>query len=138
MSKTLNQFPSTQFYFTQVDINLDKETKQESVQQKYDISEYLLEGLEHPNGKLDLSQLENLTDEELLEVVCDLEKKLSMLGTYNLYCSLSNVTLEQQIKYGTIFHSHLLLPKVMLVNNLFSHQILMQQYSINIFKSCCR
>ena len=112
LSKTIDQFPSTQFYFTQVDINLEKEAKEESIQQKYDITECLLEGLEQPNGKLDLSQLENLTDKELLEAVCDLEKKLSTLGTYNLYCSLNNVTLEQQIKYGTVFHSYLLLPKI--------------------------
>lgn len=111
LSKTNNEFASTQFYFTQVDKNFDKENKQQHIK-KFDILECLFEGLEGPNGKLDLSQLDNLTDEELLEIVCELEKKLSMLGTYNLCCSLNNATLEQQIKYTTIFHRHLLLPKI--------------------------
>ncbi|XP_012150020.1 uncharacterized protein LOC105663731 isoform X2 [Megachile rotundata] len=111
LSKPYNEFTSTQFYFTQVDKSCEKENKQERIK-KFDILECLFEGLEGPNGKLDLSQLDSLTDEELLEIVCELEKKLSMLGTYNLCCSLNNMTLEQQIKYATIFHKHLLLPKI--------------------------
>ncbi|XP_053984403.1 uncharacterized protein LOC128879357 [Hylaeus volcanicus] len=102
---------STQFYFTQVDIKLDKDVKEASIQ-KFDIIEYLYEGLERSNGKLDLNQLENLADEELVEVVCNLEKKLSILGTYNLCCSMNNMTLEQRMKYIEICLTHLLLPKI--------------------------
>lgn len=108
------KLPSTQFYFTQLDKNFDNKVKSTSIQ-KSDIVECLLEGLERSNGKLDLNQLQNLSDEEFVEVVYDLEKKLSIMGTYNLCCAMNNMTLEQQIKYTAIFHSHLLLPKVMLI-----------------------
>ncbi|XP_076166894.1 uncharacterized protein LOC143146448 isoform X2 [Ptiloglossa arizonensis] len=105
------KLPSTQFYFTQLDKNFDNKVKSTSIQ-KSDIVECLLEGLERSNGKLDLNQLQNLSDEEFVEVVYDLEKKLSIMGTYNLCCAMNNMTLEQQIKYTAIFHSHLLLPKI--------------------------
>lgn len=111
LSKTYNEFTSTQFYFTQVNKNYEEENKQQHIK-KFDILEYLFEGLECLNGKLDLNQLDNLTNEELLEVVYELEKKLSMLGTYNLCCSLNNMTLEQQIKYASIFYRYVLLPKI--------------------------
>lgn len=105
------QFNATQFYFTQCNNTLDTGVKHASIQ-KMDIVECLYEELERSNGKLDLNQLENLVDEELEEVVCELEKKLSVTGTYNLCCSMNSMTLEQRIKYATIFCSHLLLPKV--------------------------
>ncbi|XP_076638484.1 uncharacterized protein LOC143350323 isoform X1 [Colletes latitarsis] len=103
--------PSTQFYFTQLGKNFDKIEKQTTTQ-KSDIVECLFEGLECSNGKLDLNQLENLADEELVDVVCQLKKKLSIMGTYNLCSSMNNMTLEQQMKYIAIFLSHLLLPKI--------------------------
>ncbi|KOC63319.1 hypothetical protein WH47_04768 [Habropoda laboriosa] len=109
--KTADQFSSTQFYFTQLDKHFNKDTKQEHVP-NLDITECLYEGLESSNGKLDVHHLENLTDTELVEVVCNLEKKLSILGVYNLCCSMNNMTLEQRIKYAAIFHSYLLLPKI--------------------------
>ncbi|XP_031825431.1 uncharacterized protein LOC116423873 isoform X2 [Nomia melanderi] len=106
-----DQFPSTQFYFTQFDNNIDDKMKQTSVQ-KCDIVECLLEGLERPNGKLDINLLENINDEELVELVCDLEKKLNITGTYNLCCSLNNMSLEEGMKYVSIFYTYLLLPKI--------------------------
>ncbi|XP_012164097.1 uncharacterized protein LOC105665748 isoform X1 [Bombus terrestris] len=111
LSNTSDQFSSTQFYFTQLDKLCDKNIKQECVP-KLDITEYLFEELECANGKLDLNQLENLTDAEFQEIVCDLQKKLTMLGTYNLCCSLNNMTLEQRVKYAETFYTHLLLPKI--------------------------
>ncbi|CAK9822874.1 hypothetical protein ANTRET_LOCUS1315 [Anthophora retusa] len=110
-TKTLDQFSSTQFYFTQLDKHFSRNTEQKYVP-KLDITECLCEGLESPNGKLDINHLESLTDIELVEVVCDLEKKLSILGVYNLCCSMNNMALEQRIKYAAIFHRHLLLPKI--------------------------
>ncbi|XP_076235303.1 uncharacterized protein LOC143179810 [Calliopsis andreniformis] len=105
------QFPITQFYFTQCGTNLDNGVKQASIQ-KLDIVECLYEELEHPNGKLDLSQLENLLDNELEEIVCQLERKLTITGTYNLCCSMNYMTLKQRIKYATIFYNFVLLPKI--------------------------
>lgn len=101
---------TTQFYFTQHKC-FNKNIKEEYVS-KLDIVECLFEELECSNGKLDLNQLENLTDVELEEIVSDLEKKLSIVGTCNLCCSMNNMTLEQRIKYAEIFHTRLLLPKV--------------------------
>ncbi|XP_076666928.1 uncharacterized protein LOC143368269 [Andrena cerasifolii] len=102
---------STQFYFTQRNKNFDGGVKQASIQ-KFDIVESLFEELESSNGKLDLNQLENLLDEELVEVACELEKKLSITGIYNLCCSMNCMTLEQRMKYAMSFHTYLLLPKI--------------------------
>ena len=106
------QSSSTQFYFTQRNKNFDGGAKQASIQ-KFDIVECLFEELESPNGKVDLNQLENLLDEELVEVACELEKKLSITGIYNLCCSMNCMTLEQRMKYAMSFHTYLLLPKIM-------------------------
>ncbi|XP_015439700.1 PREDICTED: uncharacterized protein LOC107194573 [Dufourea novaeangliae] len=108
------QQPSTQFYFTQFEKDLNTEVKQTSLE-TCDIVECLVEGLEHTNGKLDLSILENLKDEEFVDIVCDLEKKLNITGTYNLCCSLNNMTSEQRMKYTTVFHTYLLLPKIIAI-----------------------
>ena len=102
---------STQFYFTQRNKNFDGGAKQASIQ-KSDIVESLVEELESSNGKLDLNQLESLLDEELAEIARELEKKLSITGTYNLCCSMNRMTLEQRMKYAMSFHTYLLLPKV--------------------------
>ncbi|XP_017876232.1 uncharacterized protein LOC108622693 [Ceratina calcarata] len=108
-----DQFTSTQFYFTQTEKHFSKCIKQEDVRvSNSDITECLLEGLECSNGKLDLNQLENLTEVEVVEIVCGLEKRLSIQGTYNLCCSLNNIALGQRIKYASTFYSHLLLPKI--------------------------
>lgn len=106
-----DQFTSTQFYFSQTAKHFDK---QERVQRSSnsDITECLLEGLECSNGKLDLSQLENLTETEFMEIVCNLEKRLSIQGTYNLCCSLNNISIVHRIKYASTLYSHLLLPKI--------------------------
>lgn len=113
ITETSDQLLSTQFYFTQFDKSFQN-TKQEHVK-NFDITEYLLEGLECPNGKLDLNQLENLTDVEFIEIICNLEKKLSTLGIYNLCYTMNNMTLEQRMKYAEILHTHLLLPKVIFI-----------------------
>lgn len=114
ITETSDQLLSTQFYFTQFDKSFHKNTKQEH-EPKFDITEYLLEELECPNGKLDLNQLENLTDTELVEIICNLEKKLSTLGIYNLCHIMNNMILEQRMKYAEILHTHLLLPKVIFI-----------------------
>ncbi|XP_017763880.1 PREDICTED: uncharacterized protein LOC108553484 [Eufriesea mexicana] len=111
LSMTPDQTLTTQFYFTQHIKCFNKNIKEEYIS-KLDIIECLFEELECSNGKLDLNQLENLTDVELVEIVSDLEKKLSVLGTCNLCCSINNMTLEQRIKYAEIFHTHLILPKI--------------------------
>lgn len=117
ITETSDQLLSTQFYFTQFDKSLHKNTKHEPKEHepKFDITEYLLEELERPNGKLDLNQLENLTDTELVEIICNLEKKLSTLGIYNLCHTMNNMILEQRMKYAEILHTHLLLPKVIFI-----------------------
>ncbi|XP_076762558.1 uncharacterized protein LOC143430303 [Xylocopa sonorina] len=107
-----DQFHSTQFYFTQFDNRLDENVEQEHLLSKWDIAECIFEGLECSNGKLSVNHLENLTDIELFEVACNLEKRLSTIGTYNLCCSMNNMTLDQQIKYAPIFYSHIILPKI--------------------------
>lgn len=113
LSETQDQFSSTQFYFTQVEKHFNKHCTQKQ-EPKIDIVECLFEELECPNGKLDINQLESLTDVEVLEIVCELGKKLTVLGTYHLCRAINNMTLEQQIKYAAVFYSHLLLPKVKL------------------------
>nr|XP_033328242.1 uncharacterized protein LOC117221407 [Megalopta genalis]XP_033328243.1 uncharacterized protein LOC117221407 [Megalopta genalis] len=109
LSKTADstQFPSTQFYFTQFGNDFERD-----IIQKCDIVEYLLENLERPIGKLDVNLLENLQDEEFVEVVCDLEKKLSTTGTYNVCHSLNNMSIEERMKYASVFYTYLLLPKI--------------------------
>ncbi|CAL7949465.1 unnamed protein product [Xylocopa violacea] len=110
-----DQFHSTQFYFTQFDNHLkttDENVEQEHELSKSDVIECIFEGLECSNGKLSVNHLENLTDIELFEVACNLEKRLTMIGTYNLCCSMNNMTLDQQIKYAPIFYSHIILPKI--------------------------
>ncbi|KAK9306103.1 hypothetical protein QLX08_003154 [Tetragonisca angustula] len=111
LSKTPDQLSSTQFYFTQPDKSFNTSTQQEHIS-NLDITECLFEELECPNGKLDLNQLENLTETECLKIVCDLEKRLNPIGTYNLCCSMNNMTLNQRIKYVQIFYTHLVLPKI--------------------------
>ncbi|KOX78796.1 hypothetical protein WN51_08555 [Melipona quadrifasciata] len=111
LSKRPHQLQSTQFYFTQEDKSFNISTQQEHIS-KLDITECVFEELECPNGKLDWNQLENLTETECLEIVCDLEKRLNIIGTYNLCCSMNNMTLNQRIKYVQIFYTHLVLPKI--------------------------
>ncbi|XP_078036064.1 uncharacterized protein LOC144469530 isoform X2 [Augochlora pura] len=116
LSKTAKstEFPSTQFYFTQFGNDFEKEIKQSFVQ-KCDIVECLLENLERPIGKLDVNLLENLEDEEFVEVVCNLEKKLGTTGVYNICHSLNNMRMEQRIKYTSVFYTYLLLPQIILM-----------------------
>ncbi|XP_076284174.1 uncharacterized protein LOC143210838 [Lasioglossum baleicum] len=108
------QHQSTQFYCTQFGNDLDREIRQTAVQ-KCDIVECIFESLERPNGKLDVTLLEDLNDEEFLEVVRGLEKKLSMTGTCNICCSLNNMSTEDRMKYTSVFYTDLLLPKIIVM-----------------------
>ncbi|GAB1862497.1 hypothetical protein CAJAP_03576 [Camponotus japonicus] len=105
--------PSTQFYFTQTERTF-VETSDTSVTlpQKCDILESACESLERNNGRLDFAQLENLTNEDLIPVVDEMAGKLSLKGIYNLCASMNNMTIEQRIKYLNILCTHLLLPKI--------------------------
>ncbi|EGI66845.1 PREDICTED: uncharacterized protein LOC105144860 [Acromyrmex echinatior] len=104
--------PSTQFYFTQTERIIESKRSVAAVPQRCDILECACENLERNNGKLDFSQLENLSDEDLVPLVDEMARKLSPKGIYNLCLSMNNMTVEQRIKYLNIFCTHLLLPKI--------------------------
>ncbi|XP_050466346.1 uncharacterized protein LOC126859273 [Cataglyphis hispanica] len=105
--------PSTQFYFTQTERTFIESEKSVTVSpQRCDILESACESLERNNGRLDFAQLENLSNEDLIPMVNEMAKKLSPKGIYNLCTSLNNMTIEQRIKYLNILCTHLLLPKI--------------------------
>ncbi|KYM96530.1 PREDICTED: uncharacterized protein LOC108779347 [Cyphomyrmex costatus] len=104
--------PSTQFYFTQTERTIEPQTSITGVSQKCDILECACENLERNNGKLDFIQLENLSDEDLVPLVDKMARKLSPKGIYNLCLSMNDMTIEQRLKYLNIFCTHLLLPKI--------------------------
>ncbi|XP_070166206.1 uncharacterized protein [Polyergus mexicanus] len=105
--------PSTQFYFTQAERTVIESEKSITVSsQRCDILESACENLERNNGRLDFAQLENLSNEDLIPVVNEIAGKLSSKGIYNLCASLNNMTIEQRIKYLNILCTHLLLPKI--------------------------
>nr|XP_050852590.1 uncharacterized protein LOC127064938 [Vespula vulgaris] len=108
------QIPSTQFYFTQVGGNniKDMTDREDIALQICDIIEVLYEGLERNNGKLEFVHLENLTNNDLINVFIDLGEKLSIKGTYNLCLSTKDINLEEGIKYMGLVCTHVLLPKI--------------------------
>ncbi|XP_072755231.1 uncharacterized protein [Anoplolepis gracilipes] len=104
---------STQFYFTQAERTFIEPEKSVAVlPQRCDILESVCESLERNNGRLDFAQLENLSNEDLIPVVDEITGKLSPKGIYNLCASMNNMTIEQRIKYLNILCTHLLLPKI--------------------------
>ncbi|XP_018350331.1 PREDICTED: uncharacterized protein LOC108753336 [Trachymyrmex septentrionalis] len=104
--------PSTQFYFTQTERTIEPKRSVAAVPQRCDILECACENLERNNGKLDFSQLENLSVEDLVPLVDEMARKLSPKGIYNLCLSMNDMTVEQRIKYLNIFCTHLLLLKI--------------------------
>ncbi|KYN27031.1 Uncharacterized protein C1orf43 like protein [Trachymyrmex cornetzi] len=104
--------PSTQFYFTQTERTIEPKRSVATVPQRCDILECACENLERNNGKLDFVQLDNLSDEDLVPLVDEMARKLSPKGIYNLCLSMNDMTVEQRIKYLNIFCTHLLLPKI--------------------------
>ncbi|XP_012536252.1 uncharacterized protein LOC105836627 [Monomorium pharaonis] len=104
--------PSTQFYFTQSERLIEPTTANTILAQRCDILECACENLERNNGRLDFAQLENLSEEDLVPLVDEIAKKLSLKGVYNLCQSMSNMTIEQRLKYLNTFCTHLLLPKI--------------------------
>lgn len=104
--------PFTQFYCSQIPKDLNKQKTNQTSVWNSDMAEVLNEALERTNGKLDLGQLESLSEEEIIKVACELEKTLSPMGTYNLCCSINAMSVEQRIRYLTAFYSHVLLPKI--------------------------
>lgn len=105
---------STQFYFTQTERIIEPKRSAAALPQRCDILECACENLERNNGKLDLVQLESLSDEDLIPLVDEMKKKLSPKGIYNLCQSMSDMNVEQKIKYLDTFCTHLLLPKVLM------------------------
>ncbi|XP_025072922.1 uncharacterized protein LOC105422324 isoform X2 [Pogonomyrmex barbatus] len=105
---------STQFYFTQSE-RIPELTRSEDIPlpQMQDILECSCENLERNNGRLDFTQLENLSNEDLVSLVDEMRKKLSHKGVYNLCQSINDMILEQKMKYLNIFCTHLLLPKIL-------------------------
>lgn len=103
---------STQFYFTQAERIAEPERSVAALPQRCDILECACENLERYNGRLDFAQLESLSDEDLVSLVDEMRKKLSPNGIYNLCQSMSDMTIEQKLKYLNTFCTHLLLPKV--------------------------
>lgn len=106
--------PSTQFYFTQAERIIEPKKSAAAVPQRCDILECICENLERNNGRLDFTQLENLSDEDLVPLVDKMAGKLSDKGIYNLCLSMSDMTIEQRMKYLNILCTHLLLPKVLI------------------------
>ncbi|XP_032667984.1 uncharacterized protein LOC116842628 isoform X2 [Odontomachus brunneus] len=108
--------PSTQFYFTQVERTVQPivtaEKSATAPLQKCDILESLCESLERNNGKLDFAQLKNLPDEDIVPLVDELSKKSSSKGIYNICQSMNDMTIEEKMKYLNILCTHLLLPKI--------------------------
>ncbi|XP_011689012.1 PREDICTED: uncharacterized protein LOC105450729 [Wasmannia auropunctata] len=105
--------PSTQFYFTQVETIVEPRRSTAAVPQRCDILECACENLERNNGRLDLTQLDNLPDEDLVPLVNEMARKLSHKGIYNLCQSLNDMTVEQRMRYLNVFCTHLLLPKIL-------------------------
>ncbi|KAG7204190.1 hypothetical protein KM043_002026 [Ampulex compressa] len=106
------EFSSTQFYFTQQEKNCPKlEVRRKSLQLD-DTIECLYESLEHDDGKLDFSQLEDLSSEDLLQIIQDLRKRLSPKGIYHFFRSMYEMSKEQEIKYINIICSDFMLPKI--------------------------
>lgn len=115
LQTTCNQslpLESTQFYFTQVERVAEPRESAAALSQRCDILECACENLERNNGRLDLTQLESLSDEDLVLLVEEMKRKLSPKGIYNLCQSMSDMTVEQKMKYLDSFCTHLLLPKV--------------------------
>lgn len=106
---------STQFYFTQVERIAEPTRSAAALPQRCDILECVCENLERNNGKLDLAQLEGLSDEDLVPLVNEMGRKLSPKGIYNLCQSMSDMTVEQKMKYLDTICTHLLLPKVPII-----------------------
>ncbi|EFN80202.1 uncharacterized protein LOC105187075 [Harpegnathos saltator] len=108
--------PSTQFYFTQAERIMPPAAAAEGSAtaplQKCDILEFLSEGLEKNDGKFDFAQLNNLSDEDLVPLMEDLGKKLSSKGIYNVCQSMNDMSIEEGMKYLNILCTHLLLPKI--------------------------
>ncbi|CAL1687201.1 unnamed protein product [Lasius platythorax] len=105
--------PSTQFYFTQAERTIVEPEKSVAASpQRCDILESACESLERNNGRLDFAQLENLSYEDLIPVMDEMAGKLSPKGIYNLCASMNHMTIEQRIKYFNILCTHLLLPKI--------------------------
>lgn len=110
-----DQSMSTQFYFTQAERIIEKPKRPvEAVMQKCDILESVCENLERNNGQMNFAQLENLSNDDLVLLVDELAKKLSLKGIYNLCQSMINdMTVQQEMKYLNTLCTHLLLPKVL-------------------------
>lgn len=106
--------PSTQFYFTQAERTIveTSETSIAALPQRSDILESACESLEKNNGRLDFAQLESLSSEDFILVVDEMTRKLSPKSIYNLCASMNDITIEQKIKYVNILCTHLLLPKI--------------------------
>lgn len=104
--------PSTQFYFTQAERIPEPTRAAIALPQRWDILECTCENLERNNGKIDFTQLENLPEEDLVALVNEMAGKLSSKGIYNLCQSMNDMTIEQRLKYLNIFCTHLLLPKI--------------------------
>lgn len=111
--------PSTQFYFTQAERIVEPKKSTIAVPQRSDILECVCENLERNNGRLDFTHLENLSDEDLVPLVDKMAGKLSAKGIYNLCQSMSDMTIEQRMKYLNILCTHLLLPKVLMAHYWF-------------------
>ncbi|XP_011872262.1 PREDICTED: uncharacterized protein LOC105564480 [Vollenhovia emeryi] len=103
---------STQFYFTQSERMIEPSRPAAALPQRCDILECACESLERNNGRLDFAQLEGLADEDLVPLVNEMRRKLSPKGTYNLCQSMSDATVEQKMKYLSTLCTHLLLPKI--------------------------
>ncbi|XP_012222075.1 uncharacterized protein [Linepithema humile] len=104
---------STQFYFTQSERTIIESEKSVGIlPQKCDILESACESLERNNGRLDFAQLDNLSNEDLIPLMDEMAKKLSLKGIYNLCQSMDDMTIEQRMKYLNILYTYLLLPKI--------------------------
>ncbi|XP_019886077.2 uncharacterized protein LOC105275889 [Ooceraea biroi] len=105
--------PSTQFFFTQVERpQVETENSVAALPQMCDILESVCENLERNNGRLDLAQFESLSNDDLISLADELAEKLGSKGIYNLCQSMSDMTVEQGMKYLNVLCTHLLLPKI--------------------------
>lgn len=77
-----------------------------------DLIKCSIENLEHSNGQLNFSNLEDLSDEELLKVFGTLKECLSENGVFNLCCSICSMTIEQSLTFLPALCTYFLLPKV--------------------------
>ncbi|XP_015610086.1 uncharacterized protein LOC107274952 isoform X2 [Cephus cinctus] len=105
------QFLATQFFLTQSEgtDNL-KGTHVES--QKSYVLDTFYEDLEHSNKKCNILCMDQLSDNEVLDVVQSLGDKLSIKGTYYLCQSICDTEIDQRMKYANVICTHLLLPKL--------------------------